>query len=166
MIGSVVRGSQSHVDECNVNLWKLLSAHKSHVRETSLFTGTIPNQVCNSKASRFVLVPGQKMERSSRGNSMGLRLQSVMMADVSWHRIRIGIVQLEEFGLQSWVECSRGECYGVSKWVRRMSKLMKVFCEYIQKSWWTEERVVKNLIFLWTSYRDDNNYNKDHINIV
>jgi len=43
---------------------------------------------------------------------------------------------------------------------------MKVFCEYIQKSWWTEERVVKNLIFLWTSYRDDNNYNKDHINIV
>ena len=39
---------------CNVNLRKLLSAYKSHVRETSLFTGTIPDQVRNySQAFRF-----------------------------------------------------------------------------------------------------------------
>ena len=32
---------------------------------------------------------------------MGLRLQSVVMADASWRRSIIGIGQLEEFGLQS-----------------------------------------------------------------
>src|SRR6218665_2958910 len=39
---------------CNVILRKLLSAHKSHVRETSLFTGAIPNPVRNSQTSLFV----------------------------------------------------------------------------------------------------------------
>ena len=39
--------------QCNVNLLKLLSAHKSHARKTSLFTGAIPNPVRNSKTSRF-----------------------------------------------------------------------------------------------------------------
>src|SRR6218665_4101780 len=52
---------------CNVKLRKLLSAHKSHVTETSLFTGAIPNPVHNSQTSRFVSVPGQNPERSSRG---------------------------------------------------------------------------------------------------
>jgi len=28
---------------CNVNRRKILSAHKNHVRETSLFTGAIPD---------------------------------------------------------------------------------------------------------------------------
>src|SRR6218665_2535946 len=51
---------------CNVKLRKLLSAHKSHVRETSLFTGAILNPVRNSQTSRFVSVPGQNPERSSR----------------------------------------------------------------------------------------------------
>jgi len=32
----------------------------------SLFTGSIPNQVCNSQTSRFFSVPGQKPERPSR----------------------------------------------------------------------------------------------------
>ena len=41
-------------NKCNVKLRKLLSAHKSHVRETSLFTGAIPNPVRNSQTSRFV----------------------------------------------------------------------------------------------------------------
>ena len=50
--------------------------HKSHARETSLFTGPIPNQVCNSQTPRFVSVPGQNPGRSSRGDSMGLRLES------------------------------------------------------------------------------------------
>jgi len=61
--------------------------------ETSLFTGAILNQVCNSQTSPFILlpVPGQNPGRSSRGDSMGLRLQSVVMADVSWRRSRIGI---------------------------------------------------------------------------
>src|SRR6218665_3797608 len=39
--------------ECNVNLLKLLSTRKSHVRETRLFIGTIPNQVRNSQTFRF-----------------------------------------------------------------------------------------------------------------
>src|SRR6218665_1015412 len=52
---------------CNVNLRKLLSAHKSHVRETSLFTGAIPNQVRNNQTSRFISLPGQNPGRSSRG---------------------------------------------------------------------------------------------------
>jgi len=39
--------------QCNVNLRKLLSAHKSHVKDTSLFTGAIPNQVRHSQISRF-----------------------------------------------------------------------------------------------------------------
>ena len=43
--------------KCNINLWKL--AHKSHIVETSLLTGAIPNQVRNSQTSRFILVPGQ-----------------------------------------------------------------------------------------------------------
>jgi len=52
----------------NVNLRKLLTAHKSHFRETSLFTGMIPNQVRNSQISRFVSVPGQNPERLNRSN--------------------------------------------------------------------------------------------------
>src|SRR6218665_2884178 len=39
--------------QCNVKLRKLLSAHKSHVRETSLFTGAVPNPVRNSQTFRF-----------------------------------------------------------------------------------------------------------------
>src|SRR6218665_3561640 len=77
--------------QCNVKLRKLLSAHKSHVRETSLFTGAIPNTVHNSQTSRFVSVPGQNPGRSSRGDSVVLRMQSVMMADVWWCRSRTGI---------------------------------------------------------------------------
>src|SRR6218665_634588 len=69
---------------CNVKLRKLLSAHKSCVRETSLFTGAMPNPVRNSQTSRFVSVPGQNPGRSSRGDSVVLRLRSVMMADVWW----------------------------------------------------------------------------------
>ena len=81
--------------ECNVKLRKLLSAHKSHVREISLFTGAIPNPVRNSQTSRFVLVPGQNPKRSSRGDSVVLRLQSMRMADVWWCRSRTGIGYLK-----------------------------------------------------------------------
>src|SRR6218665_2221298 len=62
---------------CNVKLRKLLSALKSHVRETSLFTGAIPNQVRNSQTSRFVSVPRQNPGRSIRGDSVGLRTVGV-----------------------------------------------------------------------------------------
>ena len=48
-----------YVMQCNVKLRKLLGAHKSHVRETSLFTGAIPNPVRNSQTPRFVSVPGK-----------------------------------------------------------------------------------------------------------
>ena len=41
---------------------------------------------------------------------MSLWLSPVVVADVSWHRSRVGIGQLEEFGLQSCVEGSGGEC--------------------------------------------------------
>src|SRR6218665_1909795 len=68
-----------YVLKCNVNLRKLLRAHKSHVRETSLFTGAIPNPVRHSQTSRFVSVPGQYPERSSRGDSVLLRLQAGML---------------------------------------------------------------------------------------
>src|SRR6218665_3963411 len=54
---------------CNVNFRKLFSAQKIHVRETSLFTGPIPNPVRNSQTSRFVSVPSQNPERSRRGDS-------------------------------------------------------------------------------------------------
>jgi len=37
----------------NVNPWKLLSAPKSHVRETSLYIFDISNQVLNSQAFSF-----------------------------------------------------------------------------------------------------------------
>jgi len=43
----------------NVNLRKLLSAHKSHVRKVSLFTGAIPIQIRNNQTSRLISVPGQ-----------------------------------------------------------------------------------------------------------
>ena len=68
---------------------EILNAHKSHVRETSLFTGAILNQVHNSQSFRFSQNPG----RSSRGDSMVLWLQSVMMGDVWWYssRLRIGL---------------------------------------------------------------------------
>src|SRR6218665_3738364 len=57
---------------CNVNLRKLLSAHKSHVRETSLFTGATPNQVCNSQTSPFVVgsKPGRVKPRRQRGDTV------------------------------------------------------------------------------------------------
>src|SRR6218665_2197932 len=58
-------GQNSSADWGNVKLRKLLSADKSHVRETSLFTGAIPNPVRNSNTSRFVSVPGQNPGRSS-----------------------------------------------------------------------------------------------------
>jgi len=38
----------------------------------------MPNQVRNGQTSRFVWVPSQNWGRSSRGNSVRLRLQSVM----------------------------------------------------------------------------------------
>jgi len=53
---------------------KTSQRHKSHVRETSLFTGAIPNQVRNSQTSRYVSAPGQYPGRSSRGDSVGLCL--------------------------------------------------------------------------------------------
>src|SRR6218665_714616 len=40
-----------------------------HVRETSLFTGAIPNQVRNSQTYRFVSVPGKNPGSSSRGDN-------------------------------------------------------------------------------------------------
>jgi len=51
-----------------VNLRKLLSGNKSHARESSFFTGAIPNQVRYSQIIiyRFVSVPDQNPERSSR----------------------------------------------------------------------------------------------------
>src|SRR6218665_3038244 len=79
-------GQNSSADWGNVKLRKLLSANKSHVRETSLFTGAIPNPVRNSQTSRFVSAPGQNPGMSSRGDSVVLRLQLVMMADVWWCR--------------------------------------------------------------------------------
>ena len=52
-----------------------------------------------------------------------------MMADVWWGRSGTGIWYLKEFCLQSWVECSRGECEHrigeIKRWIRRMSKLME-----------------------------------------
>src|SRR6218665_2382896 len=84
----------------NVNLRKLLRVHKSHARKTSLFTGAIPNQVRNSQTSRFVSVPGQNPGRSSGGDSVGLWLLPVLVADVSRRSSRIGMGQLEEFGLK------------------------------------------------------------------
>src|SRR6218665_1040994 len=98
-------GQNSSADWGNVELRKLLSANKSHVRETSLFTGAIPNPVRNSQTSRFVSVPGQNLGRSSRGDSVVLRLQSVMMADVWWCRSqrgrgRAGIEYVKEFCFQ------------------------------------------------------------------
>jgi len=70
--------------ECNIHLRKLISAQKSHIRETILFAGSILNQICNSQTSRFVSVPGQNPGRSNRGDSMGLRLRG-MMITVSSH---------------------------------------------------------------------------------
>src|SRR6218665_133633 len=59
---------------CNVNLRKLLSAHKSHVRETSLFTGAIPKSVRNSQTSRFVSVPGQNPGKVKPKKQRGARV--------------------------------------------------------------------------------------------
>src|SRR6218665_1392307 len=93
---------EAYVMYCNVvKLRKLLSAHKSYVRETSLFTGAILNPIRNSQTSRFVSVPGQNPGRLRRGNSVVLRLQSVMMADVRWCRSGTGILYLKEFCFQS-----------------------------------------------------------------
>ena len=113
-------------------------------QKTSLFTGAISNQVRNGQTSRFASVPGQNPGRSSRGDGVELRLQSVMLADVWWRRSRasrprIRIGQLEAFGLQSSVECSR-ECRRrrkgeIKRWVRRTSKRTEVFWESVTKSW-------------------------------
>ena len=70
---------------------RLQKPRQGTVRQTSLFIGAIPNQVGNSQTSRFVSVPGQNPEISNRGDSVVLRLQSVMMADVWWCRSGPGI---------------------------------------------------------------------------
>ena len=84
-------------------------------------------------------MPGQNPGRSSRGDSVVLRLQSVMMVDVWWCRSVTGIGYLKEFCFQSWVESSRGECERrigeIKRWVRRMFKLTEVFWESVPKSW-------------------------------
>jgi len=63
--------------QCNVNIRKLLSTHKSHVGETSLFIGAMPNQVRNSQTSlsfqcHVKIREGQAEETAY----VGLRLQS------------------------------------------------------------------------------------------
>src|SRR6218665_2950483 len=73
-----------NVMQCNVKLRKLLSAHKTYVRETSLFTGAIPNPVRISQTSRFVSVPGQNPVRSSRGDSVVLFTPSVRLVFDIW----------------------------------------------------------------------------------
>src|SRR6218665_3334205 len=107
--------------QCNVKLRKLLSAHKSNVRETSLFTGAIPNPVRNSQTYHFVSVPSQNPGRSNPGDSMVLELQSVMMVDVWWCRSRTGIGYLKEFCFQSLMESSRGECDDTSSSMSRIN---------------------------------------------
>jgi len=42
-----------------VTLRKLLSAHKSHFRDTNFLTGALPIQVLDSRISHVVSVPGQ-----------------------------------------------------------------------------------------------------------
>src|SRR6218665_1032313 len=105
---------------CNVNIRKLLSANKSHVREISLFIGTIPNQVRNSQTSRFVV-------GSKSGKVKPRRQRGATVVTGGGNRSRIGIGQLEEFSLQSLVEISGGECKRriglVRRWVRRMTWL-------------------------------------------
>src|SRR6218665_3976923 len=92
-----------------VKLRKFLSACKSHVRKTNLFTGAIPNPVRNSQTSRFVSVPGQNPERASRGDCVVLRVEQVMMAVVLWSRSRAGVGYLQELCFHSSMEISRGE---------------------------------------------------------
>src|SRR6218665_472184 len=84
---------------CNINLRKLPSANKSHVREISLFTGAIPNQVCNSQTSCFVVgsKPGKVKPRRQRGATVVTGGGGGRVV----RRSRIGIGQLEEFSLQS-----------------------------------------------------------------
>ena len=53
---SICRAAKSRA-KCNVNLRKLISAHKSQVTETSLFTDAMPNQIRNSQTSYFVTKP-------------------------------------------------------------------------------------------------------------
>src|SRR6218665_3987478 len=59
-------------------LVKLLSAHKSQLRETSLFTVAILNQFRNSQTSRFVSVPaartksGKVKPRRQRGATVAI----------------------------------------------------------------------------------------------
>jgi len=57
------------------------------------------NQVLSSQTSRFISVPGQNPGGLSWGDSVGLWLQSIMMADVWWRRSGIRIRLLEEFAL-------------------------------------------------------------------
>src|SRR6218665_1983912 len=79
---------------CNVKLQKLLSAHKSHVRDTSLFTGAIPNPVRNSQTSRFV-------SRSKAGKVKPRRQHGATVA-VGDDGGRVAVVQ-------EWNRCNRPE---------------------------------------------------------
>src|SRR6218665_2623177 len=82
---------------CNVNLRKLISARKSHVRETSL--SPAPYQIKFAIAKLFVSFWCQVKiwEGQSQGDSEKLRLQSATMADV-WLR---NVKEWKKFGLQS-----------------------------------------------------------------
>src|SRR6218665_3963173 len=100
-----VSGSAVHFS--NVILRKLLSAHKSHVRETSLFTGAIPNPVCNSKTS----FPFPQLSRPSFvlrfTFQQGLVRLLLLWADRSKNKIGLPFVFHNYLQLQSALLCGR-----------------------------------------------------------
>src|SRR6218665_369612 len=78
---------------CNImkrKSFKLLSAHKRHIRESSLFTGSISNQVHNSQASCF-FSRSKLWKVKTRRHHVELWLQSVMPVGVWWCRSSVGI---------------------------------------------------------------------------
>ena len=76
---------------CNVNLRKLINAHKSHVRETSLLTGAIPNQVRNSQTFRLGArsKSGKVQPRRQRGTTVGIDDDGRRVVALEWNWDRI-----------------------------------------------------------------------------
>lgn len=72
---------QRVVPRCNVTYMYIFENFASSTK-ASLLTSAKWNQVRNGQTTLYISVPGQNSRRSSRVDSVGLRLQPVMVADV------------------------------------------------------------------------------------
>ena len=120
---------------CNVNPRKLLSAHKSLVRKTSLSTGAIQNEIRNSQTSRFVSVPGQ-----SQHDTVSYSLASCQPCQLPF------VVERPSGDLQAQRARSLGQWQGTGA-RRKLNSALLALWQCQSQSWIKEEGDTNGLCY-------------------